>query len=178
MSETIGIDEYFHSYLPSLIEKRLAEKTLPDMEGTVFTIQFTIEGERSLSYGITISDARRFAVSPGGIENPMISIRVSEDFIRPLIDFVSSMVSRKQYDAAGDTKGKLELDVDMPGDWMLPVSMMFNGSDVPELAMRGESAELMKIVTGEVTAPTAFMQGKIKIEGDLVFGMSLAKLFM
>ncbi len=178
MSQEIEVQEYLHSYLPSLIEKRLAEKPVADMEGTTFTMQFTIEGERSLTYGITIKDAREIRVSPGGVENPIFTVSVSEDFIRPLVDLVSSLVSRKQYDAIGNTRGKLDLDVEMPGDWTLPVGMLFNGTDSPQLILHGKSEDLLKIATGEVNAPTAFLQGKIKMEGDVAFAMSLANLFI
>jgi hypothetical protein len=177
MSQEVEVQEYLHSYLPSLIEKRLAQKPVPDMEGTSFTMQFTIEGEKSLTYGITINDAREIKVSPGGVENPIFSISIGEDFIRPFVDLVSSFVSRKQYEALSNTKGKLELDMEMPGDWKLPVAMLFNGTDSPQLILHGQSEDILKMVTGEINAPTAFLQGKIQIEGDLAFAMSLANLF-
>ncbi|OFW58482.1 MAG: hypothetical protein A2V52_01190 [Actinobacteria bacterium RBG_19FT_COMBO_54_7] len=176
--DSIVIEEYLNSYLPQLIEKRLAEKTVPDMEGTSFGMQLCVEGDKSLVYGITIEDARRITVTPGGIDNPIFTMRISEDAIKPLVDFVSSFISRKQYDAVTGTKGRLDLKIGMPGDWTLPVTMVFNGAEAPQMSLSGPSADLMKIVTGEVNAPSAFMQGKIKLDGDLTFGLSLANLFV
>jgi len=176
--DSIDIQEYLNSYLPSLIEKRLAEKMVPDMEGTSFSMQLCFEGERSLAYGITIKDAKEIIVTRGNVENPIFSIRISEDIIKPLMDFVSSFISRKRYDAVTNTTGRFDLNIAMPGDWTLPVTMIFNGAESPQMALYGPSADLLQIATGEVSAPSAFMQGKIKLEGDLAFGMSLANLFV
>lgn len=175
---SIDVQEYFDSYLPSLIEKRLAEKPVPEMEGTTSSMQLTIEGERTLVYGITIKDAKEITVTPGGIENPMFSIHITEEFIKPIVDLVSSFVSRKQYDTMKSTKGAMDLNVGMIGDWIMPIAVRFNGAESPKMTLSGPSADLLKIASGELSGPTAFMQGKIKIDGDLAFGMSLANLFM
>src|SRR4030042_177765 len=144
--DSIVIEEYLNSYLPQLIEKRLAEKTVPDMEGTSFGMQLCLEGDKSLVYGITIEDARRITVTPGGIDNSIFTMRIRKDAIKPLVDFVSSFISRKQYDAVTGTKGRLDLKIGMPGDWTLPVTMVFNGAEAPQMSLSGPSADLMKIV--------------------------------
>ena len=176
--DTIGIQEYLESYVPSLVGKRLAEKPVPDMEGTVFTLQVTIKGEKTLVFGITIKDAREIAVTPGGIENPTLEVTLTEDFIRPLVDLAGSFTGRKQYDAASQARGTVEFEIGMPGNWVMPVSVKFNGASEPSLRIAGSSADLAKIATGELNGPTAFMQGKIKMEGDMAFGLSLSNIFM
>lgn len=175
---TIGIQEYLESYVPALVGKRLAEKPLPDMEGTNFTLQITIQGEKSLVYGIAIKDAGDIAVTPGGIDDPMLEVVLSDDFIGPLVDLVASFTNRKQYDAASQAKGTVDFEISMPGDWVMPVSVRFSGAPEPSLRIRGSSSNLAKIATGEMNGPTAFLQGKIKMDGDMAFGLSLSNIFM
>lgn len=179
MSENgMGIQEYLQSYIPQLVGKRLAEKPVPDMGGTEFTLQVTIKGEKEFVFGITIKDAKDISVVEGGIENPMLEVQLSEDFIKPIIDLASSFTGRKQYDTASQTKGKVDFEIAMPGDWNMPVSLVFNGATQPSLSISGKSADLAKIASGELSGPTAFMQGLIKMDGDLAFGLSLSNIFM
>jgi predicted lipid carrier protein YhbT len=175
---TLGIKEYLESYIPELVGKRLAEKPMPDMEGTTFTLSVTITGEKSLAFGISIKGAKEISVVEGGIENPMLEVVLSEDFVKPLVDLASSFTGRKQYDAVSQTKGAVDFDVAMPGDWKMPVKAVFNGASQPSLRIAGSSSDLAKIASGEMNGPTAFMQGKIKFEGDMAFGLSLGSIFM
>ncbi len=175
---TLGIQEYLESYVPELVGKRLAEKPVPDMEGTTFKLQVTINGEKTLVFGIAISDAKEITVTEGAIEDPMLEVVLSDDFVRPLVELASSFTGRKQYDAVSQTKGTVDFEVGMPGDWTMPVQAIFNGAPQPSLKIAGSSADLAKIATGELNGPTAFMQGKIKFEGDMAFGLSLGSLFM
>jgi hypothetical protein len=174
----IGIQDYLQSYVPGLVAKRLAENPVADMEGTVFKLQVTIKGEKSLVFGITITDAREISVSEGAVDDPTLEVVLSEDFIKPLVDLASSFTGRKQFDAASQAKGTVDFEVDMPGDWTMPVSAVFNGASQPSLKIMGASADLAKIASGELNGPTAFMQGKIKMEGDMGFGLSLSNIFM
>jgi len=103
---------------------------------------------------------------------------LSEDFIKPLVDLASSFTGRKQYDTASQTKGTVGFDMAMPGDWNMPVSLVFNGAAQPSLNISGKSSDLAKIASGELSGPTAFMQGLIKMDGDLAFGLSLSNMFM
>ena len=174
----LGIQEYLDTYIPQLVGKRLAEKPMPDMEGTEFTVSVTIKGEKTFSFGISIKAAKEISVMEGGIADPILEVVLSEDVIKPLVDLASSFTGRKQYDAVKQTKGTVDFEVDMPGDWNLPVQAVFNGAQQPSLRIEGSSADLLKIATGELNGPTAFMQGKIKFEGDMAFGLALGNIFM
>ena len=175
---TLGIQEYLESYVPELVGKRLAEKPVPDMDGTTFKLQVTITGEKALVFGISIKDAKEITVTEGAIDGAMLEVVLSDDFVRPLVELASSFTGRKQYDAVNQTKGTVDFEVGMPGDWTMPVQAIFNGASQPSLKIAGSSVDLAKIATGELNGPTAFMQGKIKFEGDMAFGLSLGSIFM
>jgi putative sterol carrier protein len=66
----------------------------------------------------------------------------------------------------------------MPDDWVLPVTITFNGATEPKATMSGPAEVLAKVMTGELQGPKAFMEGKIKITGDMMFLMSLANLIV
>ena len=177
MSEdSIEVQEYVESYIPGLIGKRLEEKPVPDMEGTEFTFQFIIEGERSIAYAVTIKDAKDIKVAPGKLENPMVTMTLTEDMIRRMVDQVSSLTGKNQYETVKQAKGTLHLEMNMPGDWTMPVDITFNGASEPSVTISGSAEVFQKIAAGELNGPAAFMQGQIKIDGDMAFALSIANL--
>ena len=175
---TMEIQDYLVSYVPSLIEGFLTESPVADMEGTSFTVQVTIEGEKSLTFGITINNGREIAVHPGGLENPMVSVSLPEGLLKQITKQVSTLTGKKQYDEVSKAKGSLTVEMSMPGDWVLPVTMTFNGASEPQAKIIGPSDVIAKMVAGEMSSPEAFMQGKIKMDGDMMFLMSLANILM
>jgi hypothetical protein len=80
--KALGMQEYLDSYVPGLVGRFLAEKPIPNMEDTDFTLQVTIEGEKSFTFGIAIRDARGVTVFPCGLENSMLSLSLPEDILR------------------------------------------------------------------------------------------------
>ncbi len=172
----LEMQEYLFSYVPQLVGKFLEEKPIPDMEGTAFTLQVTVEGESSFTFGITIEDACRITVHPEGLPGAMLAVNVSEEVIRHLTRQVSAFTGRKQYDGVNGAKGTLCMEMDMPGGWMLPVSLTFNGAAEPKATIRGSAEAMAQVLLGQLTGPEAFVQGKVKFEGDLVFLMSLVNL--
>jgi hypothetical protein len=173
---TMQMQEYLESYIPSVIERFLAEKPVPQMEGTSFTTQVTVEGERSFTFGIKINDAREIKVEPGGLENPMLSVSLTEDVFKPVTSQVTQMVGRKQFDEIAKAKGTLTIEAVMPGEWVLPIKLTFNGASDPKATMRGPAEVILKVMTGELNGPQAFMGGQMKIDGDMMFLMSLSSL--
>lgn len=47
----------------------------------------------------------------------------------------------------------------------------------PKMTVSADSADLVKILTGEMDGVQAFMQGKIKIAGDLNLAMKMVNMF-
>ncbi|MHB8780143.1 MAG: SCP2 sterol-binding domain-containing protein [Candidatus Geothermincolia bacterium] len=178
MGEQLGIQEYIETYIPQVVGAYLKEKPIPGMEGTVFTINFSIDGEKSFVQGITIRDASEISVTRGGDTDAMLTVSVSDEIIKHIVAMVTPLTGREQYDTVKGASGTVELDLTMPGGWKLPVKSTFNGGASPTIKISAEAAEFAAIASGQENAPMAFMQGKIKMEGDMAFGLSLAKLFM
>jgi hypothetical protein len=175
---TMEIQEYLESYVPELIGGYLAEKPLDDMEGTVFTVEVTIQGEKSLVFGITIEDACKIKVHPGGLENPMVSVTIPEALMRHVTRQVAGLTGRKQYDGVNQVKGSLDVEMAMPGDWVLPLNLTFNGASEPKAAIRGPAEVLAGVMTGQLNGPQTFMEGKMKMDGDMMFLMNLSSMLL
>ncbi len=176
MGESVGIQEYIESYVPGLVEKLLEEKPVPSMGGTTFTVQLTMGGEKSLTYGITIVDGKKITVTPGGVEKPMLSVTLPEELIQRAFDLITPWTTRQRYDAVCETKGSLDLEVGMPGDWTVPLHLEFNDYADPKVKINIPLEDAAGIATGKLNAPMTFMQGKIKLEGDMAFALSLARV--
>ncbi len=69
-----------------------------------------------------------------------------------------------------------------PGDWYAiikdgKVNVERGDHPSPKMTLTADSADYVKIFTGELDGMQAFMQGKIKLAGDLNLAMKLMQMF-
>ncbi len=69
-----------------------------------------------------------------------------------------------------------------PGDWYATikdgkVSVSQGVFATPKMTLTADSSDYIKIFTGELDGMQAFMQGKIKLGGDLNLAMKLMQMF-
>lgn len=69
-----------------------------------------------------------------------------------------------------------------PGDWNVAikdgkVDVERGTHPSPRMTLTADSADYIKIITGELDGMQAFMQGKIKLAGDLNLAMKLMQMF-
>ena len=85
--------------------------------------------------------------------------------------------------AAGlDTTIQLDLTGDHAGKWNLVIkdkqcTLNEGAAPDPKLTVSANSEDLMKIFNGQMDGMQAFMQGKLKLTGDLSVAMKLITLF-
>jgi putative sterol carrier protein len=187
VSENVGVKEYFEEIVPKMVEEQLSGTTPSDMEGTVFTVQFDIKGDDTNTYGITVKDAKDVEVSAGALSSPMIQVELDEDTWRKAVtgklegamDMFTDMsqsASRTRYDAMLGVKGTMIVEMSMPDGTTSLMKIVFNDAASPETTFKVALEDWAKMQTGELAGPMAFMQGKLKIEGDMPFAMSLGNL--
>jgi putative sterol carrier protein len=91
----------------------------------------------------------------------------------------------KKFDAAawGSEDALLVFNIigDGGGIWSAKIAnnsltLTTGSSDNPSMAMTCSSNDLLAIVNGELSAVSAFMQGKVKIEGNMSLAMKLQNL--
>ena len=69
-----------------------------------------------------------------------------------------------------------------PGEWNTTikdgkVDVARGTHSSPNMTLTADSADYIKIITGELDGMQAFMQGKIKLAGDLNLAMKLMQMF-
>jgi putative sterol carrier protein len=69
-----------------------------------------------------------------------------------------------------------------PGEWIATIKdgkvEVGRGTDSsPRMTLTADSSDYVKIFTGELDGMQAFMQGKIKLAGDLNLAMKLMQMF-
>ncbi|MFH1907084.1 MAG: SCP2 sterol-binding domain-containing protein, partial [Chloroflexota bacterium] len=69
-----------------------------------------------------------------------------------------------------------------PGDWYAAIkdgacTVEQGAHPSPKMTLSADSADYVKIFTGELDGMQAFMQGKIKLAGDLNLAMKLMTMF-
>ncbi len=179
----VTVKEYFEEVVPGLFEEQLGGKTVTGMDGTVFTIQFDIDGQ---AYGLKVADAKNLEVVAGVMDSPMIKVELSEGVWRQAVTGqlagamdmftdMGSMANRRAYDNLSSARGMMTLDLDNAGT-PVSINVCFNGLNTPHCTFKAAVEDWGKISTGEVPGPMAFMQGKLKIDGDMPFAMSLSNL--
>jgi len=183
----ITVKEYFEEEVPKVFEEQMAKTQVAGMEGTVFTLQFDIVGDETQSYGLTIKDAKEMEVTAGPLEDAMIKVVLAEDVWRNAVtgqtegamDMFTDMgqvASRQSYDTLQNTKGTVDIVLTMPDGSVTETKMVLNGADTPQVTLKAALEDWVKMQSGELPGPTAFMSGKLKLEGDMPFAMSLGNL--
>ena len=69
-----------------------------------------------------------------------------------------------------------------PGEWVVgikdgEVDVSQGTHPSPKMTLTSDSTDYIKIITGELDPMQAFMQGKIKLAGDLNLAMKLMQMF-
>jgi putative sterol carrier protein len=179
MSEVAEIFEsFFEKVVPVIFDSVTGAFPVQGMEGTEFTLQVNLTGEGATRYGLTIKDAREISVSKGELQSPMLTVELPTSIFIDMIKNMTSQPMREAYNAAGDTSGAIILEpLTKEGKVPFSVKFIFNRASEPNICLRSDMQTLMALMNGEDSPITAFMQGKLKIDGNLTFGMELMNKF-
>lgn len=187
VSENIGVKEYFEEVVPKMVEEQLSGTAITGMEDTVFTVEFDIKGDQEYVYGITVKDAKDLTVSEGALDGPMIKVVINEDVWRKAVtgkmegamDMFTDMsqsANRKRYDTLSSIRGTMNVELAVPDGSQADLKVVFNDAASPEVTFKIGLEDWALMQKGELAGPTAFMTGKMKIEGDMPFAMALGNL--
>jgi putative sterol carrier protein len=187
VSENIGVKEYFEEVVPKMVEEQLSGTAISDMDGTSFSVEFDIKGDQEYVYGITVKDAKDLTVSEGAVDSPMIKVVLDEDVWRnavtgkmegamDMFTDMSQSANRKRYDTLASTRGTMNIELTLADGAVINLKVVFNDAASPEVTFKAALEDWALIQKGELAGPTAFMTGKMKIEGDMPFAMALGNL--
>ena len=99
-------------------------------------------------------------------------------------DFMSRMTTAFVAEKAAGVDATIQLNLtgDHAGEWNLVIKnsqcTLAQGTvPAPKLTLTADSDNLIKIFTGQLDGMQAFMQGKLKLAGDMSLAMKLMNLF-
>ncbi len=77
---------------------------------------------------------------------------------------------------------QVHIEGEQPADWKIdltkaPATVRRSGASNPDVLLKVQDKYLMRIVRGELDIPTAFIQGRLKVEGDLTKLPNLSAIF-
>lgn len=69
-----------------------------------------------------------------------------------------------------------------PGRWLLEIRDMRcrvqqTKADNPQLELTAQSADLLDVLSGRISASRAYMQGKLQLKGSMLQALKLAEMF-
>jgi len=189
VSDNISVKDYFEQVVPEMVKEQMASAPVANMDGTEFTVEFNIKGDQDYTYGIVVKDAKDVEIKEGSLDKAMIKLELSEDMWRKAVtgklegamDMFTDMsqtANRQRYDALAGTNGAMTVEMTLPDGSVAPLKIVFNGAEKPEVTFKVGLEDWALMQKGELAGPTAFMTGKLKIEGDMPFAMSLGNLMM
>jgi putative sterol carrier protein len=99
-------------------------------------------------------------------------------------EFLSQMTAafRPEKAAGIDTTIQLKLTGSQEGEWYLTIkdsacTLTPGTVPAPKLTVNADSADFIKIFTGQLDGMQAFMQGKLRLGGDINLALKLMNLF-
>ena len=183
--EDVSVKQYFEEYVPKIFEEQVSGGIM-GMEGTELGVQFDITNGDTQTYSLIVKDAKDIEIKDGPIDNPIATLKLSEGVWRAAItgkmegatDMFTdvSQMNKARYDQLKAVKGTLILRLGMPDGSEAGIEAKLNGADSPSTTFICSVEDWVALSKGDLAGPTAFMSGKLKIEGDMPFAMSLASL--
>jgi putative sterol carrier protein len=99
-------------------------------------------------------------------------------------DVFAAMPGRFLPEQASGVNATVQFDVtgDGGGQWAVTIadgkcSVVEGAAANPTMTMSVAAADYLAIINGELNAMNAFMQGKVKIKGDMALAMKVQKMF-
>jgi len=182
--DDVGVDAFFCEYLPAQFGELIGDTDMSAFTDKLFTVQFDIDNQR---YGLKISNGKDLEVVKGGLDNPMLSVALSEQDWRDSVtgkleggldQFMNpaEIADIKKYNVLTTTKGLLKMDIRRTDGGTLPLTIVFNGEEKPAVTINLDFPDLVALQQKQTTGPNLFMSGKLKFTGDMVLLMKLQTL--
>lgn len=182
--ENVTVEEFFKEYLLNKLMEVRETADLSWLAGKEFTANYEVNGSR---YGMSIKDGTDLEVVDGGIDQAMLEIKMSENFWRDMATgkIESGMDSyilpggsdadKDRYNALQDIRGTLKINMEV-GSEVEEISMVLNGDSQPEAKITIALEDFVSINKGETDGPSMVMNGKLKIDGDIAFLLSVQEM--
>ncbi len=181
---TVNVRELMTAFVPKLARQYMDTRG-PDatLQGTLLTLSVDVSGD---IYSYTITDGMTMAVTEGTLDNPMVFLTLPVETMALLarmeyIDMVlggQRQLRREKHDVLSGVSGTVVFRLHTPEDQTAEISATFNGARTPLVTIGMPLDDAREVTAGRVSPVQLFMSGKLTLEGDLAFAMSLQNLFV
>ncbi len=193
--EDIGLKEYFETWLPEQIApiNPMIKEHAPDLD---MAVGFRAEGEDGGDWTLVVKDGQA-GTRPGLSDDALLYVILSAGHMKEFITGKRKMMPgmgaggggevkpdkaakqmKKTAEAIKNVKGMIEFRVKSEED---PLQARINFGplqDSPTVTITVAESDMKAMQSGELNPQSAFMSGKIKVDGDFGFLMQLAPLAM
>lgn len=180
----ITVRDFFSNYAVPHFQTQAQAIDPLAAKGKNFTVQYEID---EFKYCMKVTGGTEVEVIDGGIETPMLILRMSEDVWRAsIIGKVEGVLDRfvdpsqitdpVRFDKLTKTKGTLNVKLKTDDGEPMSFSLIFGASETPsgDLSMRLKA--WVKLLAGKANGPMLFMTGKLRFKGELPFLLRMQSL--
>lgn len=182
-----NVKYFFDKSINRIFQEQVRCTDLASLRGVDISLQFIIHGSDEHSYGLRIEDGSRMEIVHGMIKDPTITIEMSEEAYRRSLDgklaeamhvfiHLNQISDRRRYEQITELKGCLCMELMMDDGSVFPFKLIFNGSVLPTTVFRLTLDDYLAIGRGELYGMSAFVSGRLDVEGDKPFAMQLSNL--
>lgn len=181
----VSPEQFFEQMLPMGFEANAAAD--PSATPRELTIQYILSGAGGGEWTVSIKDGKLVASKGRSEANVTFTVGVNDwrDAVLGQNGAALGLILPQPRPGRPDNSGRLKeikgtLALELARDAMDPfrVEMCFNGGAAPRTLLKLKLAEWLDMQTGKLNGQEAFMQGRIKVEGDMGFLMQIAMMAM
>ncbi|MDY6822982.1 MAG: SCP2 sterol-binding domain-containing protein [Thermodesulfobacteriota bacterium] len=179
----ISIDELLLNFAPDMA-KQMIEKNgaAAELSGTEFSMVVDVSGKK---YCYVVKNGTDFDVKEGDMDNPMVSISITKDDMKKMIETnsldmllgIQSDLNKRKYDTLQTLKGSFVAELANDDGSAVSIKTSFNGAETPSAVFKMKTSDSIALVNKETNPVNLFMSGGMQIEGDMAFAMQTQPLF-
>jgi len=185
--ENVNPKEFFERIVPKQFEAAKAANPIEGMDGTEFSMQFDVDGPNGGSWSVIVTDGKDMKINSGPFDKAHLTMKLAESDWRDSVTGKTGVMmdmnrqlnaskARTQLEALKGIKGKLITLLKKPDGSVMPVTIIFNKVEDPVATIKMAMEDYVLMNEGKLDGQSAFMQGKLLIEGDMMFAMQLSQI--
>jgi AcrR family transcriptional regulator len=182
-----SVQTFFDESIRKIFRDQVRSTNLANLHGTVITLQLVVRGKEDVACGMRIEDGNKMEILSGPMDKAMVTLEMSEDVYRHSLKgklavamqtFINlnQLADRRRYDQISELKGSLIIELLLEDGSVLPFKLIFNGVQQPAALFKLTLDDYISIGRGELYGMSAFVSGRLEVEGDKPFAMLLSNL--
>lgn len=184
LSDQVTAEQFFEQLLPTGFAAQASSAAAAPQD---FTIQFHVDGDGGGAWHAAISGGAMQVTRDSREANITVSLAV-EDLLDAVLGrngAALAVILPQQRPGRPDNsgrakalKGTMALELSRPERDPFKVELSFNNSAAPRTTLRMTLADYLGMQDGSQNGQQLFMQGRVRVEGDMAFLMQIASLNM